>query len=58
MISKDLLKSFQMSIEEAKKHKHEYVTVEHLLHAFTYDNQAMRILMACNINVDDLRKDL
>jgi len=58
MISKELLKSFQMSVEEAKKHKHEYVTVEHLLHAFTYDSQAMRILMACNINVDDLRKDL
>jgi len=58
MISKDLLKSLQMSIEEAKKHKHEYVTVEHLLHAFTFDNQAMRILQACNINVDDLRKDL
>ena len=46
MISKDLLKSLQMSVEEAKKHKHEYVTVEHLLHAFTYDSQAMRILMA------------
>jgi len=58
MISKDLLKSLQMSVEEAKKHKHEYVTVEHLLHAFTYDQQAMRILQACNINVDDLRKDL
>ena len=58
MISKDLLKSLQMSVEEAKKCRHEYVTAEHLLHAFTYDAQATRILEACNANVDDLRKDL
>ena len=58
MISKDLLKSLQMSVEEAKKCRHEYVTAEHLLHAFTYDAKATRILEACNANVDDLRKDL
>jgi len=47
-----------MSIEEAKRHKHEYVTVEHLLNAFTYDSKAIRILQASNININDLRKDL
>jgi len=47
-----------MSIEEAKRYKHEYVTAEHLLHALTYDSKAIRILQACNINENDLRKDL
>jgi ATP-dependent Clp protease ATP-binding subunit ClpA len=58
MISKELLKSLHASVDEAKKHKHEYVTVEHLLHAFTYDNHALRILEACDIEVENLRNDL
>ena len=47
-----------MSVEKARKQKHEYVTLEHLLYAFTYNQQAMSILLGCNINVDELRKDL
>ena len=58
MISKELLKDIQMSVEEAKKQKHEYVTPEHLLYVFTHDLVAKDILESCGLDVKELREDL
>ena len=58
MISKELIKTLQSSVEDAKKRKHEYVTAEHILYAFTFDDEASRILKACGANLDELRYDL
>lgn len=58
MISKDLDIILQAVIEEASKRRHEYLTVEHLLYGIAYDPIGIRILRACDCNIDELRKDL
>jgi ATP-dependent Clp protease ATP-binding subunit ClpA len=58
MISKDLDITLQAVIEEASKRRHEYLTVEHLLYGIAYDSVGMKILKACDCNIDKLRQDL
>lgn len=58
MISKDLDIILQAVIEEASKRRHEYLTVEHLLYGIAYDPIGIRILKACDCNIEELRSDL
>lgn len=58
MISKDLDIILQAVIEEASKRRHEYLTVEHLLYGIAFDPTGIKILRACDCNIDELRQDL
>ena len=57
-IAKDLQASLRRAYEEARKRRHELVTLEHLLHALLEDPKAGKALDACRANRKKLRADL
>lgn len=58
MISKELELSLKMSFKDAKKRKHEYITLEHILYALTFDKTTSDILINCGADIKVLRKEL
>jgi ATP-dependent Clp protease ATP-binding subunit ClpA len=58
LIAKELQESFRLAIKEAKRMRHEYLTLEHLLLALTRDKRTREILVACGANVDRLQQRL
>jgi len=57
MINKELGVTLGVAVKEAKKRRHEYVCVEHLLFAILHDSMGIDIIENCGGNVDHL-KDL
>jgi ATP-dependent Clp protease ATP-binding subunit ClpA len=57
-VTKELQLTLQAAVAEAKKRRHEYVTLEHLLHAMTKDRVASEILLACGADLDLLAREL
>jgi ATP-dependent Clp protease ATP-binding subunit ClpA len=53
-ITKELEQTIQMAIGEARRRKHEYLTLEHLLFALCADPVAGKCLRACGANVGKL----
>jgi ATP-dependent Clp protease ATP-binding subunit ClpA len=58
LIAKELQASFREAISDAKKMRHEYLTLEHLLLALTREPKTQKILVACGANVKRLRQRL
>jgi ATP-dependent Clp protease ATP-binding subunit ClpA len=58
MISKELSITLGLAVREAKKRRHEYVCVEHILYAILYDSTGIEIVEACGGNIENLTKDL
>lgn len=58
MMPKELERRLAEATEEAKKHKHEFVTLEHILWALTQSPRVVEILEACSVNVQKLKTDL
>ena len=58
MLSRNLEESLHRALALANEHRHEYATLEHLLHALTEDTDAVSVLRACGVDIDKLRKDL
>ncbi len=48
MISKELSETLGFAVKEAKKRRHEYVSVEHVLFALLHDETGMDIIEKCN----------
>jgi ATP-dependent Clp protease ATP-binding subunit ClpA len=57
-VSKELQQTLQSAVAEARRRRHEYVTLEHLLHAMTKDKVASEVLLACGADLEKLEKDL
>jgi ATP-dependent Clp protease ATP-binding subunit ClpA len=57
-VSKELQQTLQAAVSEARRRRHEYVTLEHLLHAMTRDKVASEVLLACGADLKLLEKDL
>src|SRR5512141_859074 len=57
-VTKELQLTLQAAVAEAKKRRHEYVTLEHLLHAMTHDKIATEILLACGADIELLAREL
>jgi ATP-dependent Clp protease ATP-binding subunit ClpA len=57
-VSKELQQTLQGAVAEARRRRHEYVTLEHLLHAMTKDKVASEVLLACGADLKLLEKDL
>ena len=57
-VSKELQQTLQAAVAEARRRRHEYVTLEHLLHAMTKDKVASEVLLACGADLKLLEKDL
>jgi ATP-dependent Clp protease ATP-binding subunit ClpA len=58
MISKELESTLSVALKEAKRRRHEYVSLEHLLYALLQDKDASRAIINCGGDIDRLRKAL
>lgn len=58
MLSKELKLSLQQAQRIAEEQRHRYVTLEHLLYALCRDKVVKEILLACNVNIEELRRHL
>jgi len=58
LIAKELQESFRHALSEAKRMRHEYLTLEHLLLALTKDARTREVLKACRANVKRLQTRL
>jgi ATP-dependent Clp protease ATP-binding subunit ClpA len=58
MISKELESTLNIALKEAKRRRHEYVSLEHLLYALLQDKDASRAIINCGGDIDRLRKAL
>lgn len=58
MISMELNSIFQQSIAFAKEHKHEYLTIEHLLFVILGSREGMAIMKECGADPKILRNEL
>ena len=58
MISKELSETLGFAIREAKKRRHEYVSIEHLLFAILFDSEGAEIIVKCGGSVENLKNAL
>ena len=58
MISDELEKTLQRTQKYAKSFKHQYMTLEHLLFSMLDDSDVIKVLDACVIDKDKLKKNL
>jgi ATP-dependent Clp protease ATP-binding subunit ClpA len=54
MISKELSVTLGLAVREAKKRRHEYVCIEHILFALLYDSTGIEIIESCSGNIENL----
>ena len=58
MLSPNLEKTLRNAYQLATESKHEYVTLEHLLISLTEDKDAISVLKACGVEIEELRNSL
>ncbi|MBM9536812.1 ATP-dependent Clp protease ATP-binding subunit ClpA [Desulfobulbus alkaliphilus] len=58
MLSRELELALIKAIKEAKNHRHEYVTVEHMLYGLLHDDLARHIIDKCGGNNDNIKERL
>ena len=58
MISKELSAVFSHAVKEARKRRHEYVCVEHILYAIIHDSSGIEIIESCGGNVGNIQNEL
>ncbi len=56
--STTLEQAIHAALALANEHRHEFATLEHLLLALLDEPDATRVMKACNVDTDDLRKTL
>jgi len=58
MISKELSATLGFAVREAKRRRHEYVSVEHVLFAILHDDTGTEIIANCGGDVEALKQEL
>jgi ATP-dependent Clp protease ATP-binding subunit ClpA len=58
LLAKELQASLRLALAEAKRMRHEYLTLEHLLLAMLKDKRTREVLKACGANIDRIRQKL
>ena len=58
MISKELSVTLGFAVREAKRRRHEYVGIEHILYAILHDNNGIEILEGCGGNINRLKSTI
>ncbi len=56
--SNSLEQAIHAALAQANQRKHEFATLEHLLLSLLEEPDALRVMQACGVNIDELRKDL
>ena len=58
MIGKELQATLNLALSEAKRRRHEFVCIEHLLFALLQDKEASRTIVNCGGDIGRLKKEL
>ncbi|MFO0577139.1 MAG: ATP-dependent Clp protease ATP-binding subunit ClpA [Polyangia bacterium] len=58
MITKELQSTLLNALAEARKRRHEYLCLEHVLYSLSEEPTGSRILRACGADIERLRRDL
>ena len=58
MLSKDLEATLNNAFKSAREQRHEFMTVEHLLMALLDNASVVEVLLACQINLNELSQEL
>ena len=58
MISKELSATLNLALLEAKKRRHEYVSIEHMLLAILNNREGIDIIENCGGNIHNLTRAL
>ena len=58
MISRELEAALGLAVAEARRRRHEYLTIEHVLYALLHDDDAADVLRRCGAELGDLERDL
>ena len=58
MLSRNLEQTLHRALVLASGRRHEYATLEHLLLALTEDRDALAVLRACGVGMEQLKRDL
>ena len=58
MLSRELEETLRRAMSTASSHSHEFATLEHLLLALTEDSDALEVLSACKVDIEELRTRL
>ncbi|EPE37788.1 ATP-dependent Clp protease ATP-binding subunit [Candidatus Photodesmus katoptron] len=58
MLNKELESSLNAAFARAREKRHEFITVEHLLLTLLDNDTAREALLSCQVNLDNLRREL
>ena len=58
MLSRNLEQTLHRALALASEHRHEYATLEHLLLSLTEDQDAVAVLKACGVDLEQLAMDV
>ena len=58
MLSKDLETTLSQAFKSARSRRHEFMTVEHLLLALADNEAAVKVLLACGADLNQLKGEL
>ena len=58
MISKELSVTLGFAVREAKRRRHEYVGIEHILYAILHDNNGIEIIEGCGGRIEHLKSSI
>lgn len=58
MLSKELELTLNLAFKGAREKRHEFMTVEHLLLALLDNSASVQVLLACGVNIEQLRLEL
>lgn len=57
-MGRSLMQALALAVLQIRNKRHEFMTLEHILLAMTFEKTGQRILSACNIDVHELRRNL
>lgn len=58
MLSRNLEQTLHKALAAASDRQHEFATLEHLLLALTVDQDAIAVLRACGVDIDEMREQI
>jgi ATP-dependent Clp protease ATP-binding subunit ClpA len=58
MISKGLSAILSTAVKEARKRRHEYVCIEHILYAIVHDSGGIELIESCGGDVENIQNEL
>lgn len=57
-MGRSLMQALALAVLQIRNKRHEFMTLEHILLAITFEKTGQRILAACNIDIHELRRSL